>query len=323
MFNYIIALVLLLVSILTYFRLADHYNIIDKPNQRSSHTYITVRGGGIVFPVAVILWFLFFGFENVYMVAGLMAMAVISFIDDVKTLSGKVRIAIHLLSVSLLFYQLALFGLPWWLVLVAYVLTIGWINAFNFMDGINGITVLYALVSLFTFGWLNYTLQFTSDSLIILLILSGLIFAWFNLRRRARCFAGDVGSVSMAFVLAWLMLSLMLHTGRVEYILFFALYGIDSVVTIIFRILKRENIFTAHRSHLYQLLANELKWPHVHVSAVYAAVQVAINTLTIIFIKELSPLLTVIVLLLLASVYLAIRYKVKTIVTNRENAAGN
>ena len=323
MFNYIIALVLLLVSILTYFRLADHYNIIDKPNQRSSHTYITVRGGGIVFPVAVILWFLFFGFENVYMVAGLMAMAVISFIDDVKTLSGKVRIAIHLLSVSLLFYQLALFGLPWWLVLVAYVLTIGWINAFNFMDGINGITVLYALVALFTFSWLNYTLQFTYDSLIILIILSGLLIAWFNLRRRARCFAGDVGSVSMAFVLAWLMLSLMLHTGRVEYILFFALYGIDSVVTIIFRILKRENIFTAHRSHLYQLLANELKWPHVHVSAVYAAVQVAINTLTIIFIKELSPLLTVIVLLLLASVYLAIRYKVKTIVTNRENAAGN
>lgn len=323
MFNYIIALVLLLVSILTYFRLADHYNIIDKPNQRSSHNYITIRGGGVVFPVAVLLWFIIFGFEQPLLLAGTLAMAFISFADDIYTLSSKLRITIHLLSVTAIFAGLQIFGLSLWLILPAYILTIGWINAFNFMDGINGITVLYALVALFTFGWLNYTLQFTSDSLIILLILSGLIFAWFNLRRRARCFAGDVGSVSMAFVLAWLMLSLMLHTGRVEYILFFALYGIDSVVTIIFRILKRENIFTAHRSHLYQLLANELKWPHVHVSEVYAAVQVAINTLTIIFIKELSPLLTVIVLLLLASVYLAIRYKVKTIATNRENAAGN
>lgn len=312
----------MLSALLAYFRLADHFNIIDKPNQRSSHTYITVRGGGIVFPVAVILWFLFFGFENVYMVAGLMAMAVISFIDDVKTLSGKVRIAIHLLSVSLLFYQLALFGLPWWLVLVAYVLTIGWINAFNFMDGINGITSLYALVSLLTFYYLAFTHNLTLNlNLLTLLIFSTLIFSWFNLRRRARCFAGDVGSVSLAFMLAWFMISLIMQTGRPEYILFFSVYAIDSVFTIIHRLIKRENIFQAHRSHLYQYLSNELRWPHVQVSVVYALVQAITNAAVIVLIQQqiMTLWLGVGILVLQSAIYLMLRFGVLRRISLKSN----
>lgn len=322
MILFLISFILLAGSLLVYFRLADHFNIIDKPNQRSSHTYITVRGGGIVFPVAVILWFLFFGFENVYMVAGLMAMAVISFIDDVKTLSGKVRIAIHLLSVSLLFYQLALFGLPWWLVLVAYVLTIGWINAFNFMDGINGITSLYALVSLLTFYYLAFTHNLTLNlNLLTLLIFSTLIFSWFNLRRRARCFAGDVGSVSLAFMLAWFMISLIMQTGRPEYILFFSVYAIDSVFTIIHRLIKRENIFQAHRSHLYQYLSNEFRWLHVQVSVVYALVQAITNAAVIVLIQQqiMSLWLGVGILVLQSAIYLMLRFGVLRRISLKSN----
>ena len=313
MLIFLIAFVIMLGALLAYFRLAAHYNIIDKPNQRSSHTYITVRGGGIVFPVAVVLWFLFFGFENVYMVVGLMAMAVISFIDDVNTLSGKIRIAIHLLAVSLLFYQLAIFSLPWWLVLAAYIFTIGWINAFNFMDGINGIAVLYALVSLLTFYYLTLTLNLNLNlNLLTLLILASLLFSWFNLRRRARCFAGDVGSVSLAFMLAWFMISLIQTTGRPEYILLFSVYAIDSVFTIIHRLLKRENIFQAHRSHLYQYLSNELKWPHVWVSVTYAVVQAVTNITIILLIQQqiMTLWLGAGILALQSAIYLMLRFGV-------------
>lgn len=285
MLYYFICAILMLAVMLVYFKLADRYNIIDKPNERSSHSSITIRGGGIIFPVAALLWFFVYGFQQPYMIAGLLAMSVVSFLDDVLTLSSKIRILVHLVAVSLLFCQLQLFGLHWYIVLVAYIFTIGWINAFNFMDGINGITVLYAMVALITFAFLNLRLPFTSSELLILLILAGIIFGWFNMRTRARCFAGDVGSVSLAFLLAWFMLSLIMHTGRPEYILFFSLYAIDSVFTIIHRLMKRENIFQAHRTHLYQYLSNEMGWPHVWVSVLYALVQLSINALVIILVK--------------------------------------
>lgn len=279
--TYIILTALLIVLILGYFKLANHFNIIDKPNHRSSHSIITIRGGGILFPVAAILWFLVYGFSSPLAMAGLVIMAVVSFLDDINPLSSKVRILAHLIAVSLLFLQLQLFGLPWLLILFAYIFTIGWINAFNFMDGINGITALYSLVGLSTFYYLNHSIHFVPNDLILLLTISVLIFLFFNARKKAKTFAGDVGSVSMAFLLAWFMVSLMLKTGRVEYILCFAVYGIDSVVTILFRLVRKENIFEAHRSHLYQYLSNELQWPHVVVSGIYSISQLAINALTI------------------------------------------
>jgi UDP-N-acetylmuramyl pentapeptide phosphotransferase/UDP-N-acetylglucosamine-1-phosphate transferase len=269
-----------------YLWLARRYRIFDNPNQRSSHNTTTIRGGGIVFSAAVLIWFLMFGFQQPLIIFGTVMMAVISFIDDLIPLRAGIRILIHITAVSLLFMGSGVFNLPWPVILLAYVFTIGWINAFNFMDGINGITAFYSLVSLATFLFLNYTLSFFSGDLIILLIISVLIFSFFNARKKAMTFAGDIGSISMAFMLAWLMISLMLKTGVIVYILFFVIYGIDTVITIIFRLLKKENIFKAHRTHLYQFLSNELGWPHLAVSATYAFIQLIINILTITLIRE-------------------------------------
>jgi UDP-N-acetylmuramyl pentapeptide phosphotransferase/UDP-N-acetylglucosamine-1-phosphate transferase len=269
--------------------MAEHFNIIDKPNPRSSHSAITFRGGGIIFPFAAILWFILFGFHYPWMIAGLLSMAVISFLDDLYNLSSNTRTIVHILSLSLLFWQAGLFQIPFWGIILVYIFTIGWINAFNFMDGINGITSFYSLVALSTFLFLYKDIPDLDGviglSLIILLILSALIFSFFNVRKHAKTFAGDIGSVSMSFLLAWFMLSLILQTSRIEYILFFAVYAIDSVFTILNRIRKGENIFKAHRSHLYQYLSNELKWPHLLVASIYAAVQLAINVLTICMIR--------------------------------------
>ena len=218
MYIYLIIAVLLTGTILLYFRVAIHFGITDKPNIRSSHTVVTIRGGGIIFPVAALTWFVISGFELPWLITGLFMIAVISFMDDVTELSPVLRIFVHFTAVTLLFLQAHLFGLPWFYIFIVYLFTIGWINAFNFMDGINGITAFYALVALGTFFVLNRTERFIPEELTVLMIISVVIFSFFNVRKKARCFAGDVGSIPMAFILAFMMISLILKTGRWEYI---------------------------------------------------------------------------------------------------------
>src|SRR5690606_9440901 len=103
------------------------------------------------------------------------------------------------------------------------------------------------------------------------------VFAFFNFRQRAKCFAGDVGRVSMCFILVFVTVSLILATGNLIYILFFAVYGVDSVMTIIFRLLRRENIFKAHRTHLYQYLANEARGNRLVIATCYGVLQVGVG----------------------------------------------
>lgn len=316
-----ISFLILLVSLLIYFKLADKYNIIDKPNERSSHSYITIRGGGVIFTLAAILWFLLYGFNEPYIIGSLVAIALISFLDDVMVLSNKIRISIHILAVSILFWQLQVFQLPWYVVAITYVFTIGWINAFNFMDGINGITSFYALTLLSSLLWVSQTTNFLrieyGNQLLILLIISLIIFSFFNARKRAKTFAGDIGSVGMAFLLAWFIIKLILETGRIEYILFVIVYGIDSVITIIYRLKRKENIFKAHRTHLYQYLSNELRLPHVLVSAIYAIIQLTINIITIVLIDNGVMTITAFAsfLVILSTIYLLIRFYVTKRIT--------
>jgi UDP-GlcNAc:undecaprenyl-phosphate/decaprenyl-phosphate GlcNAc-1-phosphate transferase len=318
MIAYLISFIILSFSLLAYFKIADKYNIIDKPNQRSSHTKVTIRGGGIIFSLAAILWFFFYGFQQPYLIFSLLAIATISFLDDVMVLSKKIRIAIHFLAVGIMFWQLGVLNLPWYLLFACFIITIGWINAFNFMDGINGITASYSIVALATLLWLAQTsnvlaIPYASE-LLVLLILSVVIFSFFNFRKRAKCFAGDIGSVGMAFLISWLLLYIILHTARIEYLLFVSVYGIDSVITILYRLKRRENIFEAHRTHLYQYMSNELKVPHVVVSICYGITQLLINILTIFLILKgmMSIQLFAVFLVFLSSIYIFTRnYVVK------------
>lgn len=275
--SYLIITVILIASMLFYFRIADHYNIIDKPNERSSHSLITIRGGGIIYVIAALIALCLYP-ENWMPILGLFIIGVISFIDDRITLSGKIRFFFHLSAVSLLFSALGVFKqLDWWLCFAAYIFVIGIINAYNFMDGINGITGVYSLVVLAGLQYVNiYISSFIEPDLIWLPILASLVFLFFNFRTRAKCFAGDVGSITIAFWIVWLLLALMLKTTNYSYILFLAVYGVDSILTIIHRLWLKQNIFEAHRLHFYQLLANELKISHRLVATGYGVLQLAI-----------------------------------------------
>ena len=257
-----------------YFKIANHFNIIDKPNQRSSHTQITLRGGGIIFPIALVAGVFIYQFAQIYLALGVLAIATISFLDDILTLNNKLRIGVHLISVLLLLFQVAtnqnlidstFFNLvSCLLILASIVIIIGIINAYNFMDGINGITVLYSLSTIISIWFLQNSKGYNllTSEVWMLILASLLVFAFFNLRKKAKTFAGDVGSISMALLICFLVLSLILLTKDLRYLLLLGIYGLDAVATIFCRIIRKENIFEAHRSHFYQFLANEKKILH-------------------------------------------------------------
>lgn len=271
---YVIVLVLLFVAELFYFKIADKCNIIDKPNERSSHTKVTLRGGGIIFYFGVLAYFLTNHWEYPWFMLALTLITFISFVDDIRSTSQGVRLVFHFSAMALMFWQWGLFSLSWWWIVVALIVCTGIINAYNFMDGINGITGGYSLVVLAALAYINARMvPFVEQALIYTVLCSVLVFCFFNFRKKARCFAGDVGSVGIAFVVLFLIGKLIIATGDFSWIVLLAVYGVDSVLTIIHRLMLHENIGLPHRKHMYQLMANELKMPHVLVSLIYMSVQ--------------------------------------------------
>ena len=299
MITYFLIFVLLLVAELVYFRIADKCNIIDKPNQRSSHSTIVLRGGGIIFLIGAWVWSLFFGFDYPWFLAGLTLVAGVSFVDDIHSLPDSVRLVAQFAAAAMAFYQLDILHWEmWWIVLVALIVYVGATNVINFMDGINGITAGYALAVLIPLGLLNTNYQelamnlatncssvFSSDgvfvdqSLIVAAIIAAIVFCIFNFRPKgkAKCFAGDVGSIGIAFIMLFLLGNVIIKTEDITWLIFLLVYGVDGCLTIVHRIMLHENLGEAHRKHAYQIMANELKIGHVKVTLLYMAMQLAVS----------------------------------------------
>ena len=287
-----IILILFLLEVL-YFKVADLYNIVDKPNHRSAHTEITLRGGGIIFWFAALLYFAQHIENNYFFFAGISLVSLVSFWDDIQSLSNKIRISVHFLAISLIFYDLGVFESVHVIgVLVAYILAIGLINAYNFMDGINGITGLYTLVVMGSLLYVNQKIKvFIDADFIQYAMMASLVFLFFNFRKKAKCFAGDVGSIAIAFWVIYLVLKLILVTNSLVWLLFLAVYGVETVCTILHRLYLKENIFEAHRLHLYQVLSNEYKMQHRWVAAFYGIAQVVISVLVVVLYQKVSDIL--------------------------------
>jgi|SRR5690606_17878286 len=279
--EYIILLFILLIIELLYFKIADKYNIIDRPNQRSSHNTVTLRGGGIVFYFGALAYFIYSGYEYPWFFLGLSLMMIVSFLDDILTLSNKIRLLVHFGSVLLMVYQLNVFSLHWYYLVIAFIVVVGVINAFNFMDGINGITAFYSLSVGCLLLIVNTRINFIDQRLIAFSLISVGVFTFFNFRTKAKTFAGDVGSVCIAYILLFCLGALIIKTGNLIYILFLTIYGIDTVWTIIRRLKLGENIFEAHRSHLYQFLGNEAGLNKLMISFFYGFLQFVIGILVI------------------------------------------
>ena len=288
-----------MILMLLYFKVADRYNIIDKPNQRSSHTEITLRGGGIIFWFAALIYFFQNIQTNYFFFTGITLVSLVSFWDDIQSLSNKIRISIHFLAITLIFYDLGVFSLmPFYGIAIAYILAIGLINAYNFMDGINGITGLYTLVVMGTLLYVNKNIQFFFDAVFIkYAMVASLVFLFFNYRKKAKCFAGDIGSIAIAFWVIYLILKLILVTNSLVWLLFLAIYGVDAICTIIHRLYLKQNIFEAHRLHLYQVLSNEYKIQHRLVSLYYAIAQSAVSALVIFLYQSVNDILLFVIVI--------------------------
>ena len=259
-------LALLIVAELFYFRVADRLNIIDKPNLRSSHTHITLRGGGVIFLIGAWLYAAFFGLHYPWFMAGLTAICAVSFADDVHSVPNVWRLLVQFASMMLMFVDLGFIsGALWWAVIPALIVCVGIINAYNFMDGINGITGAYSLAVLIPLAVLN---------------------------------------VRYAFIILFILGRLIAATGDVQYLLLLGVYGIDTVLTIIHRILLHEHLGEAHRKHAYQLMANELHIPHTSVSFFYFALQLIVSGGLLAVPDSLQWPYTVAVLMILALAYL-------------------
>ena len=298
MLIYLLIFLLLLVAEMVYFRIADRYNIIDKPNERSSHSTIVLRGGGVIFLLSAWVWSAFFGLQYPWFLLGLTLVAGVSFVDDIRSLPESVRLVVQFVAMGLTLFEL--FCMPgqflesasWWMVVafivMGMVIFVGASNIINFMDGINGITGGYAaavLVPLIIVNEgtmlkaVNGAVSIVPSSLVITVLLADVVFCLFNFRQKgkAKCFAGDVGSIGIAFILLFMIGQLIMRTGDVTYLVFLLVYGVDGCLTIIHRIMLHENLGEAHRKHAYQLMANELKIGHVTVSLFYMALQMAVS----------------------------------------------
>lgn len=295
-YTYLIIALLLLVAELIYFRIADKCNIIDKPNERSSHSTIVLRGGGIIFSLSMIVWAVMMAVKvndiTPYLpfLCGLVMICLVSFWDDIHSLPDSVRMVVQIVSTLLMFWSVGLYAAfdSWvWTVVVAAIalfFCVGATNIINFMDGINGITAGYALAMLVPLALVqefkgSSVQEFIEPSYLVVAIIGVLVFSIFNFRPKgkAKCFAGDVGSIGIAFIILFALGRLMLLTKDVTYIVFFLVYGIDGSLTIFHRILLHENLGQAHRKHAYQLMANELKMSHVVVSLLYMAMQLVVS----------------------------------------------
>ena len=278
MYTYLYILAILFIIEIAYFRIADHFNIIDKPNERSSHTRVVLRGGGIIFVLGLWVWSLFFGFHYPWLLAAVTLVAGVSFIDDIHSLPDSVRLVAQFAAMGLLLLQLDLWQWSmWWVLPLALIVCVGATNIYNFMDGINGITGGYSLAVLIPLFLANRQHNFIDESLLVVIALAVLVFCFFNFRTKAKCFAGDVGSIGIAFILLFCIGKLVMQTGDVTWLLFLIVYGVDGCLTIIHRIMLNENLGQAHRKHAFQLMANELKMPHVVVSTIYAVLQLGIS----------------------------------------------
>lgn len=302
MINSLIITALLLILELAYFKIADHFNIIDKPNERSSHSSIVLRGGGIIFSLSMVVWAVMMGVQGEWQMVsdylpflcGLLLVAGVSFWDDVRSLPDSVRLVVQFTAMALMFWSMGIMHWNmWWIVAIALIVCVGATNVINFMDGINGITAGYALAVLVPLALVNgcpigsgmtmvesgMTGGFIDQSYLIVAIIGVLVFCLFNFRPKgkAKCFAGDVGSISIAFIMLFAIGRLVVQTQDVTYLIFLLVYGIDGCLTICHRIMLHENLGEAHRKHAYQLMANELKIGHVKVSLLYMGMQLAVS----------------------------------------------
>lgn len=303
----------LFVVSLVYFRLARIYKIVDIPNHRTMHQGETIRGGGIVVLFGMVIFSIFLQYPGYYYFTGLLIIGLTGFVDDLANLSGKVRFLFQVAAILLMLFDLDFYHFHWAIILLMVVVATGVLNAFNFMDGINGLTAGYSLVLVFSLIFFNEQVEyFVERELLYCYLIAIAIFSFFNFRKKAVCFAGDVGSLTIAFVNVYLVLKVISETGQWVLVFLFTLYGIDTIFTIIQRLVNRENIFEAHNKHFFQVAVRQKGFTHVQMSGMYMVLQAIINIIVLLILPNslfMQVLVVFVMLGFLSGAYIFMKFK--------------
>lgn len=303
---YILIAAVLIIVIIIYLKMAEKWSIIDQPNSRSSHLVVTKRGGGIIYLIALVIYMISSNFNMPSIIICGLLLGIMGFIDDVKNLDFKIKLIFQCLTIGYFLSTGSYNGLEWYLLILMFFLIISSVNILNFMDGINGLTILYSLSFLISFYIINaHIIAFTDSNFLLIVILSNLIIGYFNIRKKAVCFLGDVGAITMGFIYAVLTITLIVKTNSLSPLILFLVYFLDSGWTIVERLLAKENIFHPHRKHLFQLLVNEYKLSHLLVASIYFSIQALINiTWLLNYEKDLSPIILISIFGIFSVIYL-------------------
>ena len=302
---YVVTLLAIIASELLYFYIAKKLHIVDRPNERSSHRKVALLGAGVIFWFSIIFFSATHRWAFLPFTIGATLLAVVSYVDDMKGLPSWLRMFVQIAAVVLGFYS-AINTLEVWQMLLLIVLFVGVLNVYNFMDGINGMLAAYSFVVVGTFGYLNlFQTHFVNTEFVFTILAAILVFGFFNFRKNARCFSGDVGSIVMGFIVLFLLLrydvAIPDNGENVSYLCFIIVFLADGLLTIFKRFLTGRNIFEAHREHLYETLVNNLHVPHLRVSVGYALLQLVINVGYMLFSDK--NLYTLIVAFMLVMMY--------------------
>ena len=312
---YITIAAILLILELAYIPIAKKIRIGAKITSRSSHKKYTITSGGFIFYVAALLCYAFFSNNlpsstpQILICGGVLFL--ISFIDDIHEVSPTIRLICHTIVAAVMFFSF--FGADhpeYYLMLLIF--SVGFINGYNFMDGINGMMALYTILTLGTLLFMYHTCIYRYiivgyEPIILCLGIAVIVFSIFNVRKNAVCFSGDVGSIVLGFFIAFFVAKYIIVTAEASVVVILIVYAVDTSLTIIQRLFMGANIFTPHRLHLYQILVNKVNIPHLKVSAGYALVQLAINCGYFLTEREFRWTYTIIVTIIVATAYFILK----------------
>lgn len=282
---FISILVVLLITELAYRSIALRKGWTTGSNRRRDGHPVTPIGGGIIFCIGMVLWSLSMAFiyevkaPRIYFLTGLTMLTATSFADDLMRLPVWFRLVVQFVAVAFLCFCFNASYIPVWMLLLYILATVAFINGYNFMDGINGMTAAYSVVVLTGLLYTDlYRHPFVSGSIIAIALGAAAIFGIFNFRRQAKIFAGDVGSISMGFIVTLILTLYIIESGNIYGLVMVAVYCVDIFATILRRIIEGENIFRAHRKHIYERLCFVWRVPQLVISSVYALLQIIITT---------------------------------------------
>ncbi|MFI2742789.1 hypothetical protein ACG2LH_08625 [Zhouia sp. PK063] len=276
---YIITAIFIICMAFLYRKVALRYHIFDVPNFRSSHTKPVIRGAGIVFYIAFLWSQFFFNQQNVFLIFGVSLLAIISFIDDIKSLPAWPRLGFQMVGLTSMFFE---FPLSFALFLSVVLISIVIINFYNFIDGINGMLALYSFItvgSLYVVSLVYNIAEF--KNLLLIIGVSIVVFAFFNFRKNAVFFAGDVGSITLGAILLFIIISLSFQLKSPIILGLLTVCVADTGLTLIKRIKQKKAILQAHREHVYEQLTDKSRFSHLQISSLYGVLQLIINTIVV------------------------------------------